>query len=375
MSITLIASMTFGFESIVRRELEDLGFNKITAVSDGRIEFEAELRDIPTVNLWLRAADRISIKIAEFKATDFDQLFDPIKVIPWENWITKDGKITVTGKSVKSVLESVRSNQSITKKAIIERLKSKYKVEWLDETGPEFTVQVALFKDIVLLTLDTTGSGLHRRNYRTDTGEVPIRENLAAALVLLSFWNKDRLLIDPLCGSGTILIEAAMIGRNIAPGLKRKFISEYWPWMDQKFWEDARTTAAQAINTTDKLQIFGYDMDAARIKDCKINAKHAGVGKDIVFEQKDIKDLLISQEQGIIITNPPYGIKLSSTQEITSIYSALNALLKDQKRWSLFLVTADKNFPNCFKRARPDKIRKLYNGTIEVNYFQYFGDK
>ncbi|MBF0484552.1 MAG: class I SAM-dependent RNA methyltransferase [Candidatus Omnitrophica bacterium] len=373
--IVLIAVMTFGLESIVRKELEDLGYKKIISVSDGRIEFEAEVKDIPIVNLWLRTADRVVIKMAEFKALDFDQLFDNIKSIPWEEWITKDGKITVNGKSVKSVLESVRSNQSITKKAIIERLKAKYNIDWLEETGPEFEAQVSIYKDMALLTLDTTGFGLHRRNYRTSTGEVPLRENLAAALVLLSFWKKDRLLIDPLCGSGTILIEAAMIARNIAPGLNRDFASEQWPGIPIKYWTDARDAALNAIDKTIKPRIFGYDIDPQRIKDCKINTKNAGVGNDVIYQQKDIKDLILEETQGIIISNPPYGIKLSTAKEVLPIYSALDELLKNKPGWSLFLLTADKNFPNHFKRARPDKIRKLYNGTIEAGYYQYYSEK
>jgi putative N6-adenine-specific DNA methylase len=258
--ITLIATTTFGLEAVVKREVLDLGFRNVI-VFDGRIEFDAVFQDIPKANLWLRSADRVLLKLAEFKAADFDQLFDRTNALPWERWITKDGKITVTGKSVKSKLESVRACQSIVKKAIVERLKKTYHISWLKETGTEFTIQAALLKDIALLTLDTSGPGLHKRGYRDQTGEVPIRETLAAALVQLSSWNQDIPLIDPMCGSGTILIEAAMFANNIAPGLKRQFAAEQWPAIDKKYWDAARRAAKETANPGGGSRIFGFDMD------------------------------------------------------------------------------------------------------------------
>ncbi|MEM7348557.1 MAG: class I SAM-dependent RNA methyltransferase [Chloroflexota bacterium] len=294
--ITLIATMTFGFEAVVKREVQALGF-EITSVSTGKVEFEATPEDIPTANLWLRCADRILLKLGEFEAFTFDELFEQTKALPWEAWITKDGRFTVTGKSVKSTLGSIRACQSIVKKAVVERLKDSYKIEWFDETGPDYTIQVSVLKDVATLTIDTSGSGLHRRGYRAQAGHAPIKETFAAGMVLLSFWNKDRLLIDPMCGSGTILIEAAMIARNIAPGLRREFASEEWPAIDIKAWRNARHAAFAAINKDKELdlQLFGYDIDEHSINAAKANALHAGVGQDIIFEPKDIHDLWIDQ--------------------------------------------------------------------------------
>lgn len=372
--ITLLVTSTFGLEALVKREVQDLGFPDVK-VSDGKVEFAAELNDIPRLNINLRTADRVLLKLGEFPATDFGQLFDQTRILPWEDWLTADAKITVIGKSVKSALFSIRSCQSIVKKAIVERLKEKFKTEWLAETGAEFTIQVALLNDIAQLTLDTSGLGLHKRGYRTGKGEVPLRENLAAALVMLSFWDKDRLLIDPMCGSGTILIEAAMMARNIAPGLKREFAAENWPAIDKKAWDEARAAARQAVQKEGDLQIFGYDIDDERIKDCRANARKAGVDKDIIFEQKDVLDLWIDKPFGIVITNPPYGVKLGSAKALTPIYVSLHKTFRKKMGWSIYVLTADKRFPDFFKRARPDRVRKLFNGTIEVNYYQYYGER
>lgn len=368
--IRLIVTCTFGLEAVVKQELISLGFCRFI-VLDGKIEFDAELNDVPKLNLWLRTADRVFIKIAEFKAVDFDVLFDKAKACPWSSWITEDGKITVTGKSVKSVLQSVRSNQSIVKKAIIKKMQESFNRERFPETGPEFIIQVSIFKDMVQLALDTTGSGLHRRNYRVDTGEVPIKENLAAALVLLSSWHKDKVLIDPMCGSATILIEAAMIGRNIAPGLKRNFVSEDWPFIDKKFWEDARNSALDKMLPSGSLQIFGYDIDRERIEGCERNAKNAGVENDIVFKAQDIKDLRLGSGRGVVISNPPYGVKMGAGSDLNYIYSSLSKAFKNKTGWGAFIITADKSFPKYFSNGKPDKMRKLYNGTIETNYYQY----
>ncbi len=373
--ITLIAILTFGLETIVKRELKGLGFEKLK-VSEGKVEFEATLADIPKVNIQLRSADRVLLKLGEFRAVTFDELFEQTKALPWEDWITADGKFTVNGKSVKSTLGSIRACQSIVKKAVVERLKEKYHLDWFEETGPEFTIQVAMLKDVALLTIDTSGSGLHRRGYRQQTGEAPLKETLAAALVQLSFWNKERLLIDPMCGSGTILIEAAMIARNIAPGLRRDFASEKWPAIDKKAWNIARREAFKAvIKSDDGLQLFGYDIDESNIKACKANAKNAGVGDAIVFEQQDIRDLWIDKQYGLIISNMPYGIKMADFQKLNQLYISINKTFRKKKGWSLYILTADKKFPDYFKRSRPDRVRKLYNGSIEVNYYQYYGTK
>ena len=393
-SITLIVTCAFGLEAVVKRELEALGITDY-ATADGWIEFAATFDDIPRLNISLRVSDRVLLKIAKFPAADFDQLFDGTSAVLWEEWIPKDAMITVTGKCVRSTLMSVRACQSIAKRAIVNRLQEKFYGRLpekrsqlrplgsdrdrgdtaLPETGPEFIVEIAITNNVATLTLDATGRGLHKRGYRLDKGEAPIRETMAAALVLLSFWDKDRILIDPMCGAGTILIEAAMIGRNIAPGLNRSFAAEAWAQIDKKAWDDARKAARAAILPEGNLLIFGSDIDPQRIKDAKANALRAGVSKDITFEQKDIKDLWIDKQYGVMISNPPYGIHIGSLKELTGVYIALNKMLKNKTGWSLYFLTPDQRFPDFFKRAKPDKVRKLFNATIETNYYQYFGER
>jgi putative N6-adenine-specific DNA methylase len=372
--VTLIATATFGLEMVVRHEVEALGFEIIKG-ADGRIEFEATPEDIPRANLWLRSADRVLLKMGEFKAVTFEELFEMTKALPWESLITVDGKFTVKGKAVKSTLGSIRACQAIVKKAVVEKLKEHYKVEWFKETGPEFTIQVAMHKDIALLTVDTSGPGLHKRGYREKWGDAPLKETLAAALVLLSFWSRERLLIDPMCGSGTIPIEAAMIGRNMAPGLRRAFASEEWPAVGKEAWIKERSAALDAITSHENLKIFGYDIDETCIETCRINARNAGVERDIVFEKKDIKDLWIDKQYGIIISNPPYGKRMSEFKEINEINIAIHKMFKKKMGWSIFILTADELFPNYFKRAEPDRVRKLFNGKIKVNYYQYHGER
>jgi len=372
--ITLIATARFGLEALVKREVEALGFTDLR-VSDGRVEFEAALEDIPRLNIWLRFAGRLLLKIGEFPATTFDALFEGVKNLPWERWITPDGRFSVNARSVKSTLQSERTSQAIVKKAVVERLKDAYSVNWFAETGPEFTIQVSVRKDQALLTIDTSGAGLHKRGYRTEAGEAPLKETLAAAMVQLSFWDGGRLLVDPMCGSGTILIEAAMIARNIAPGLKESFASEEWPAIPPAAWASARAQAEAAIDHSGELQIFGYDVDAEAIAVARNNARRAGVGDDILFEVKDIHELWIDQQYGILISNPPYGRRMAEYREINAIYITLNKMLRKKKGWSVYILTADSKFPDYFKRGRPNRVRKLYNGTIRVNYYQYYGEK
>lgn len=373
-NVTLIAVSAFGLEAILKKEVLDLGFS-VQSVSDGRVEFTADLTDIPKANLWLRTATRVVLKLAEFKATDFDQLFDNTKAVAWEQWLTEDAKITVTGKSVKSQLRSVRSNQSMVKKAVIERLKKTYKTQWFKETGAEFIIQIAVFKDTALLTLDTSGSGLHMRGYRAQTGEAPLKETLAAALILLSSWDQKEPLLDPMAGSGTILIEAAMMARNIAPGLNREFAAEHWPAIKPKVWREAREAARAAIRPGGTVNITGYDLDAARIKDARKNARNAGVGEDIVFTQRDVQDLVLDKPSGVLISNPPYGIKVGHDADLQPLYDHLSAALDGKTGWAFYIFTADKHFPKNFRLRRPDKIRKLYNGPIEAWFYQYFKQK
>ncbi|MCC6604946.1 MAG: class I SAM-dependent RNA methyltransferase [Anaerolineae bacterium] len=374
MKVTLIATTKFGLEMIVKQEVQALGFDEIV-VSDGRIEFEATLADIAKANLWLRTADRVLLKIAEFPAHTFDDLFEQTTALPWEAWITRDGRFTVNAKSFKSALKSARSCQSIVKKAVVERLKSAYQIDWFPETGAEFTIQLALVRNSALLTLDTSGVGLHKRGYREEAGEAPLKETFAAGLVQLSFWQPDRLLLDPMCGSGTILIEAALIGRNIAPGLNRDFAAEGWPAIPAEAWAQAREEARSAILPGGSLLLQGYDIDPTSIEIARSNAAKAGVADDIQFEVKDVRKLWIDREFGIVITNPPYGIRLAEYQELNSIYLALNKMFRKKDGWSIYVLTADQKFPDFFKRAQPDRVRKLYNGTIETNFYQYYGRK
>ena len=372
--ITLIAICTFGLEAVVKRELLALGFKDLKA-SEGKVEFKARLDDIPTANLWLRSADRVLLKMGEFKSLTFDELFEGTKALPWGEWITEDGQFTVTGSAVKSTLGSVRACQAIVKKAVVENLKTKYQTDWFEENGPEFTIKIAMRKDIALLTIDTSGSGLNRRGYRVHSGEAALKETMASALVQLSFWNNDRLLIDPFCGSGTILIEAAMLARNMAPGLNREFASEEWPSVHPNAWKVARRKARLAVLPPGGLNIFGYDIDDEMVHASQRNAKKAGVAEDITFVQKDVKELWIDKPYGIVISNPPYGVKQGEFQELNLIYISLHKTFRKKKGWSLYVLTADKKFPDYFKRARPDRVRKLFNGPLEVNYYQYYGER
>ncbi len=372
--ITLIATAKFGLEMVVKQELHALGYTDIR-VTNGRIEIEATLADIPKLNLWLRCADRVQLKIGTFKATSFDELFEQSKALPWEKWITADGKFTVNATAVKSQLKSERSTQAIVKKAVVERLKTKYDTEWFPETGPEFTIQATIHKDVAVLTIDTSGAGLHKRGYRAQAGEAPLKETLAAAIVLLTSWEKDQLLVDPMCGSGTILIEAAMIARNIPPGLARTFASERWPEIPEALWDDAREYGRSAINHEGNLHLSGYDINAETLQIAAQNAEKAGVGQDIRFTAKDIKDLWIDQQHGILISNPPYGMRMAQYQDLNQIYISFNKTFRKKTGWSIYILTADSHFPKYFKRSRPDRIRKLYNGNIQVNYYQYYGEK
>ncbi|WP_420645261.1 THUMP domain-containing class I SAM-dependent RNA methyltransferase [Candidatus Leptofilum sp.] len=374
MNITLIATAKFGLETVVKQEVQALGFEEIV-VSDGRIEFTATLADIPKANLWLRTADRVLLKIAEFPAHTFDDLFEQTKALPWEDWITQNGKFTVNAKTHKSALKSGRSCQSIVKKAVVERLKTAYQIDWFPETGVAFTIQLALVRNTALLTLDTSGVGLHKRGYREEAGKAPLKETFAAGLVQLSYWQPDRLLLDPMCGSGTILIEAAMLGRNIAPGLHRSFAAEGWPIVPAEAWVLARQEAQNAILPSGNLQLQGSDSDPTAIEIARSNATKAGVADDIQFQVKDVRKLWIDRKFGIVITNPPYGIRLAEYRELNSIYLALNKMFRKKDGWSVYVLTADQKFPSYFKRAKPNRVRKLYNGTIQTNYYQYYGRK
>ncbi|MDD2282878.1 MAG: class I SAM-dependent RNA methyltransferase, partial [Eubacteriales bacterium] len=306
--IQLIATAAFGLEAVVARELRNLGYTDLE-VENGRVLFAADLAAIPRTNLWLRSADRVQLLLGEFAARSFDELFEGTKALPWEDWIPEDGEFPVQGKSIKSQLHSVPDCQAIVKKAVVERLKQKYKVQWFQETGPRYSIQVALLKDRATLTIDTSGAGLHKRGYRVEAGQAPIKETLAAALVQLSHWQPQRLLLDPFCGSGTILIEAALIGDNIAPGLTRRFAAEDWPQLGRAMWQEARNEASGAIEDN-PLKLQGSDIDERIIATARQNADNAGVADKIHFQRRELAQVRSSVKYGCLITNPPYGERL-----------------------------------------------------------------
>lgn len=371
--INLIATSTFGLEAVVKREAMEMGFTDIK-VEDGRVNFTGDISAIPKANIGFRCADRIRLKIGEFTAVTFDELFEKTKALPFEDWITVDAEFTVTGKSIKSTLFSVPDCQSIVKKAIVERLKTKYDVEWFSETGPKYKLQVAILKDVVTISIDTTGPGLHKRGYRENALQAPLKETLAAALIKLSYYRFDKVLIDPTCGSGTILIEAALIARNIAPGINRNFVSESWTQIPKEVWDNARLEAKKAIIKDGDLKIYGSDIDPKSISLAKENARLAGVEKDIKFEIKDISDIKMEEDFGVIISNPPYGERLGTDNEIEFLYEKMGKTFLSNKTWSSYILTAYAYFENAFGK-RADVKRKLFNGTIETQYYQYRGEK
>ncbi|PLX19298.1 MAG: RNA methyltransferase [Candidatus Muiribacterium halophilum] len=371
--LRLYATSTFALELTVKNQLKDMGY-EITSSSDGKVEINGNFKDIARLNLWLRSADRVFIKMGEFKALTFEELFEKTKEIPWENLITKDGKFTVNGKSVDSTLFSVRSCKSIVKKAIVERLKDKYKKEWFEETGPEYTVQISMLRDIATLSIDTSGKGLNKRGYREAPVVASLKETLGAGLVMLSYYNKERTLLDPLCGSGTIPIEAAMIAKNIAPGLNRDFACKHWPQIDKDIWKIAYQEAYDLIDRDIKLDITGSDIDEEAIKCCLKNAKNAGVEKDITFKVQALNDIWIDKQYGIVITNPPYGERIGDYPTLNRLYLDMDKIFKKKKGWSIYVITGDLKFSSFFKRHY-DRERKLYNGNMQVRYLQFYGEK
>ncbi|WP_025642494.1 THUMP domain-containing class I SAM-dependent RNA methyltransferase [Schnuerera ultunensis] len=371
--IELIATTTFGLEAIVKRELQNLGYNDLM-VENGKITFKATEKDIPITNLWLRSADRVLLKMGEFKAISFDELFEKTKALPWDEWITEDGKFTVEGKSVNSKLFSISDSQAIVKKAVVEKLKTKYKRDWFEETGAKFTIEVSLLKDIATLTIDTSGSGLHKRGYRTQSVEAPLKETLAAALIQLSYWNKDRFLLDPFCGSGTIPIEAAMIGKNIAPGLNRNFASEGWPRIKKEYWQDARREAWDVMVKDFDLNIIGSDIDKKAIELAKENVANLGLEEDIKFITKDFRDFKFRDNYGVIICNPPYGERIGEEKEVDKLYKDMGEIFRKLGTYSIYVLTSSEDFERLYGKDA-DRKRKLYNGRIKVDYYQYYGPR
>lgn len=371
MEFDLIATSTFGLEAVVAKELKLLGYEDLKS-ENGKVSFKGDEYDIAICNTWLRTADRVLIKMAEFKAESFEELFQGTLRVPWGELIPKNGKMHVVGKSIKSVLHSVPDCQSIVKKAVVEAMKKEYNIDYFEEDGPVYKIEIALLKDIATLTIDTTGSGLHKRGYRELAGEAPLKETLAAALVLLSSWEPSRVLADPFCGSGTIPIEAALIGKNIAPGLNRSFVCETWPTMDKAIWEEIRSYAKSKINK-ESFQILASDVNGRLLKTARENALKAGVSEYIAFQKRDAREFSSQKKYGFIISNPPYGERLGDMAEVEELYKAIGELYRNLDSWSFFVITSNLKFQELFGR-KADKNRKLYNGRLLCYYYQYINN-
>ncbi|MFJ7406545.1 MULTISPECIES: class I SAM-dependent RNA methyltransferase [unclassified Lysinibacillus] len=369
----LVATAAMGLESIVAQEVQALGYE--TTVENGKIYFEGDETAIARTNLWLRVADRVKIVVGQFPAKSFEQLFESVKALPWEKYLPVDASFPVAGKSVKSKLFSVPDCQAITKKAIVERMKLHYKrLGFLDESGATYKIEVSILKDVATLTIDTSGAGLHKRGYRQAQGEAPLKETLAAALVQISKWNPNRPFVDPFCGSGTIALEAAMFGQNIAPGYNREFISESWPWMKAKIWEAARDEADSIANYDQPLEIIGSDIDHRMVSIAQENALEAGFGDIITFKQMQARDFTTLLTDGVMIGNPPYGERIGDVEVVEQVIRDLGQVMKNYPTWSVYMLSSMKNFEELYGR-QSTKRRKLFNGFIETNYYQYWGQK
>ncbi|UXR79232.1 MULTISPECIES: class I SAM-dependent RNA methyltransferase [unclassified Staphylococcus] len=370
----LLAVCPMGLEAIVAKEVQELGYD--TRVENGRIYFNGDAEAIVKANLWLRTADRVKLIVGQFKATTFDELFEKTKALPWHEIIPADGQFPVQGRSLKSVLHSVPDVQAITKKAIVEKLKSEHAVSgWLDESGAKFPVEVNILKDNVLLTIDTSGSGLNKRGYRLAQGEAPIKETLAASLVKLANWTGDTPLIDPFCGSGTIAIEACLIAQNIAPGFNRSFVSEKWPIIPAGLFDQLRAEADAQADYDKDIQIYASDIDPEMIDIARRNADEVGVGDIIQFAVKDVNTLTIDHKGPIgLIGNPPYGERIGERDEVEEMYRYLGTLLQQNPQLSMYIMTSSKEFEYLVNR-KATKRRKLFNGYIETTYYQYWANK
>lgn len=374
-TIQLVAPCHFGMEAVLKREIYDLGYD-ITKVEDGRVTFEGDLEAICRSNIFLRTAERVMVQIGRFHATTFDELYENMKALSWEDWIPQDGKFWVKkASSVKSKLFSASDIQSICKKAMVDRLKMTYHTDWFKEDGASFPVRIFLLKDEVTVALDTTGDPLHKRGYRTWTSKAPISETLAAALIMLTPWRTDRILVDPFCGSGTFLIEAAMMAANIAPGMNRSFTAEAWTHLIPKqMWYDVVEEAEEMVDTDISCDLQGYDIDPDMIRIARANAKQAGVDHLIHFQQRDVADLKHSKKYGFIITNPPYGERLEDKKDLPALYTTIGQVYRDLDAWSMYLITSYEEAERYIGR-KADKNRKLYNGMIRTYFYQFMGPK
>ncbi|MFD2729416.1 THUMP domain-containing class I SAM-dependent RNA methyltransferase [Enterococcus camelliae] len=371
----LVATAASGLEALVGKELRALGIE--CQVENGRARFEGTIETIAKTNLWLRTADRIKIVVGEFDAYSFDELFENVKALPWESLLPLDAEFPVAGKSIKSKLYSTPDCQAITKKAIVTRLREYYHRPAtipLAETGAMFKIEVALLKDHVMVTLDTTGSSLFKRGYRLEKGGAPLKENMAAALVQLTNWRKDRPLVDPVCGSGTLCIEAALIGHNIAPGFNRSFVCETWDWVDKEVFTSVRKEAEELADYECQLDITGTDINGKMIEIAQANADEIGLGDSITFKQQAVKDFKTDKQYGVIIANPPYGERLGEEESVHKLYQEMGQVFRPLDTWSKYILTSDLQFENYYGQ-KATKKRKLYNGAIRTDYFQYWGKR
>jgi putative N6-adenine-specific DNA methylase len=371
--IQLIATATFGLEAVVAREVKELGYEDMM-VENARVTFAGDETAICRANLWLRAADRVLVKMGEFPARSFEELFQQTKALPWPDWLPESAAFPVEGKSVKSQLHSVPDCQAIVKKAVVEKMKQVYKREWFAENGPRYTIEVALLNDSATLTLDTSGAGLHKRGYRKLASPAPLKETLAAALILLSRWGPDRPFIDPLCGSGTLPIEAALLGLNLAPGAGRTFAAEKWPVVSQSLWNRAREEAADLARRDRPVRVLGSDLDGEVLDLARCHAQQAGVAENVFFQKLPVAGLRSARKYGCLICNPPYGERLGDISRVEQLYREMGTAFRELDTWSCYVLTAHPGFERLFGR-RADKKRKLYNGRIRCNYYQFYGPR
>lgn len=371
---TIIATTAMGLESITADECRKLGYEDLQ-VENGKVTMKADPIDICRTNLWLRTADRIKLKIGEFEALTFDSLFEQTKALPWADFLPEDAEFPVIGKSIKSTLYSVPDCQAIVKKAVVESMKQHHNVEWFSEEGAMHKIEIALHKDMATITLDTSGYGLHKRGYRYLHGQAPLKETLAAAMIYLTKWTPDRPFVDPFCGSGTLPIEAAMIGQNIAPGFNREFVSEDWPMIvPAEDWEKARQEVEDLANYDQPIDIMGSDIDHKLVELSQNNAKEAGFGELITFKQMQASDFTTKALNGVMVGNPPYGERMGEEDSIQALSAQLGELSDKYPSWSFYFITSYEAFESYFGK-KATKKRKLYNGRIRTDYYQYFGKK
>ena len=371
----LVVPCHFGLEAVTKREIYDLGY-EITRVEDGRVTFEGDEEAVCRANVFLRSAERVLLQVGRFHATTFDELFEGIKALPWEDYIPKDGRFWVTkASSIKSKLFSPSDIQSIAKKAMVERLKQSYHLDWFPEDGASYPVRIFLLKDEVMVTIDTSGESLHKRGYRLMTSKAPLTETLAAALIMLTPWKRDRILVDPFCGSGTFPIEAAMMAANIAPGMNRSFTAQKWTnLIPAELWKETVQEAEEMIDKDVQVDIQGYDIDPEVVKAARENAKRAGVDHMIHFQQREVANLHHPKKYGFVITNPPYGERLEEKEDLPKLYEQIGTAFAGLDSWSLYMITSYEDTEKYIGR-KADKNRKIYNGMIKTYFYQFMGPR